>query len=125
VASGNIDGYGDPENDMENYFYTIGENPYVPYIRRDGGYQGCLVLCMAPKTSVRFGDVKIGGSSGYWCLFALRYEAIFQLGYGEAGGVEIRFFVEYVPTGIIDLGILAFILCVTALLLPPRRREEG
>ena len=33
ITSGNIPGYIDPERDWKNYFYTIDEEPYIPYIQ--------------------------------------------------------------------------------------------
>ena len=123
ISSGNIAGYIDPEKDWRNYFYTIGENPYVPYIRLDNHHQPCIVLYMAPKTEIRLRNTTIEGSDGYWCLFILRYKTLFQLGKAEADDVEIRFFMENIQTDMIDITLLGISLYIVIIAVSRRRRE--
>ncbi|MEX0569601.1 MAG: hypothetical protein Q6363_010690, partial [Candidatus Njordarchaeota archaeon] len=96
VVSGNIRGYLDPVEDGENYFYTIGEEPYVPYIRNWVGYQRCVVLYFAPGTYLRLGEETVDGADVCWGYFTFRLE-IFGVKYVEADGVVLRFFVEEAP----------------------------
>jgi len=130
VLPGNIGGYMDPENRdilsrrWENDFYTIGEEPYVPYIKLSyDTFQECLVLYLAPRIGIRLDNTTIEGADGYWCYFALRYKTIFQYGTADAGGVKIRFFTENAPTGMIDLWILIASIYIVFIAISRRRKR--
>ncbi len=127
VSSGNIRGYSDPVEDWENYFYTIGEEPYVPYIGTWAEYQRCVVLYFAPRTYLRLGGETLDGADTYWGYFTLRLE-IFWVGEAEADGVVLRFFVERAPHGIDGyVYSLSFIALFAALPIycPRLARERG